>query len=362
MVCLNAAVRAASWIPVLLAVAAGAALAAAAGAGPLRAPAGQTAAVSIGWAGDAVPASSGFALPDDPTALFAAVRPLLTAPDVMFGNLEGTLTGRGSSKCGAGFTSCYAFRSPPAYARAFAWAGYDVLNLANNHAFDFGADGRTDTSISLDAARLAHTGAPHEIALVTRRGITVAFLGFSSYDWSAPLNDLTQVASLVRSAVERADVVVVALHGGAEGVTKGHVPHGHEFFLGEDRGDLRAFARTAVDAGADLVVVSGPHVVRGMEFYRGRLVAYSVGNFVGYGGVFALHGALAEAAILHVSLGRDGRFVSGRILPVRLDGDGIPVPDASGAAIGDIRSLSAVDFGASAARIRTDGSIVGPGR
>ncbi len=319
-----------------------------------------TAPVTIGWAGDAVPASSSLGLPLAPSVLFAAVRPILEQPELMFGNLEGTLTDRGSSKCGAGSTDCFAFRAPPSYAKVFAAAGYDVVNQANNHAADYGSVGHADTYAALDAAGLAHTGAPGEIAIRTVHGTRVAFLGFSTYPWTSNLNVPSAVKRLVRKARSQADVVVVALHGGAEGADATHVPNGHQFFLGEDRGDLRSFARTAIDAGADVVVGSGPHVVRGLEFYKRHLIAYSTGNFVGYGHVFALQGLLSVSAVLDLTLGPDGSFRTARIIPIRLSSNGIPAPDPSGEAVSVMRRLSQEDFGARAARVAANGTIAPP--
>ena len=102
--------------------------------------------VTVGWSGDAVPASVDRGLPADPGRLLRAVTPLLRRPDVMVGNLEGTLTRVATStKCAPGADDCVAFRSPPEYARLFADAGYDVLSLANNHSHDFGAAGLAET-------------------------------------------------------------------------------------------------------------------------------------------------------------------------------------------------------------------------
>ena len=94
----------------------------------------------------------------------------------------------------------------------------------------------------------------------------------------------------MRRAAEGADLVVVNMHGGAEGSDKTHVTHGTEWFLGENRGDPCRFSHAVIDAGADLVVGHSPHVLRGMEWYKGRLIAYSIGNFAGYG-VFSLAAA-----------------------------------------------------------------------
>jgi len=99
-----------------------------------------------------------------------------------------------------------------------------------------------------------------------------------------------------------------------------------------------------VDAGADLVVGSGPHVLRGMEWYRGRLIAYSLGNFVGYHAL-ATDGVSGVSGILQVTLGKDASWVAGDLVPVTLVGDGTPRPDPAEAAHGLVRTLSRQDFG-----------------
>ncbi len=317
--------------------------------------------ITIGWAGDSIPATEQFGLPGDPGELLGSISSLLKKPDLMIVNLEGTLTARGSSKCGADSTNCYAFRAPPAYAKSvFKAAGVDAVNTANNHANDFGADGIADTRKALDGAEIAYTGAPGEVTVVDVEGVAVALVGFSSYTWSAPLNDPAEVERMVQEAAGKADLVVAILHGGAEGRDKGHVPEGAEEAFGENRGDLRAFARTAIDAGADLVVGSGPHVMRGMEFYKGRLIAYSLGNLVGYSGAFATGGELSITGILRVELKPDGTWVDGTLDPLVIGDDGIPRPDQAETAHGTVRQLSKDDFGKRAAQIARDGTISPP--
>src|SRR5205814_9687548 len=80
----------------------------------------------------------------------------------------------------------------------------------------------------------------------------------------------------------KADIVIIQVHMGGEGADRTHVKPGTEMFLGENRGDPIAFSHAMIDAGADLVIGHSPHVIRAMEFYQGRLIAYSVGNFAGY--------------------------------------------------------------------------------
>ena len=111
--------------------------------------------------------------------------------------------------------------------------------------------------------------------------LKVAFIGVAPYKWAQSLLDIPGTAALVRRAKGMADVVIVYMHAGAEGSSADHVPTGMETFLGEQRGDPRAFAHAMIDAGAALVLGSGPHTLRGMEWYRGHLVAYSLGNLAG---------------------------------------------------------------------------------
>ena len=155
------------------------------------------------------------------------------------------------------------------------------------------------------------------------------------------------------------DLVLVSFHGGAEGSKALHVPVGGESFYGENRGDLRAFSRAVIDAGADVVIGHGPHVLRGMEVYKGRLVAYSLCNFATYGR-FNLSGNLALCAVLEATLDREGRFVAGKVLPTRQVGEGVPMRDEEGAAIDLVRTLSAEDFGATAVQVAQDGSVKAP--
>src|SRR6201999_4561055 len=113
-----------------------------------------------------------------------------------------------------------------------------------------------------------------------------------------------------------------------------------------------------VRAGADLVLGSGPHVLRGMEIYRGRLIAYSLGNFSGFHN-FTTEGVLGASAVLHVTVDKDGAFRSGRIASVRLVEAGQPVLDPSGEGADLIRTLSREDLGADAVRVGGGGRILG---
>jgi len=312
--------------------------------------------------GSTFPDESGSMLPEaDGRRLFVEVQPLLAAADVAFGNLEGPLLDGGTSgKCAhAKPGRCYAFRTPTRFARRLQEAGFSVMSLANNHAGDFGEEGRASTRMALERLGIRYAGAPGEVARMEVRGAKVALVAFSTSSGTNDLRDLSEAARIVSDAAREADIVVVSFHGGGEGADRQHVLRGSEEFLGEDRGDLRAFARTVVDAGADLVIGHGPHVVRGMEVLNGRLVAYSLGNFATYGGM-NLSGPNGLTLVLEVRLARDGAFLGGRVQPVRQEKPGGPQIDSTGAIIPVLRDLSRADFGPTAVRVADDGTLSPP--
>ena len=311
--------------------------------------------VSITWVGDiAMVASS-----DGGASFFSAAIKQKLRSDVVIGNLEGTLAVGGASKCGPSSTDCFAFRAPPSYGRLLRQAGFTLMNVANNHANDYGAEGQSETLAALRSSGLRWTGRPGQITVVRVRGTRVAVVGFAPYSWAQSLTDLVGAQRIVRRATHEADVVVVLMHAGAEGASKQHVKPGTEWFLGENRGDAERFSHLVVDAGADLVVGSGPHVLRGMEWYHGRLIAYSLGNFLG-DGTLGIGGVLGDSGILHVSLGANGAFLHGDLTPVRLVPPGVPALDAAEAAHGIVRTLSREDFGQNAIRVTVDGRLLPP--
>lgn len=295
--------------------------------------------------------------PNDGADLLAGVADLLRDADLTFANLEGPLTDAtgASGKCRAGSTTCYAFRTPTRYARYLADVGLDLASLANNHAQDFGEAGREATVRAIEPYGIRWSGRAGTFASLVANGRRVAMIAYHVADHSNYLNDIPGAERTVRRLAADHDIVIVSFHGGAEGGAL-HVPYGPEMFLGENRGHLRRSARAVVDAGADLVIGHGPHVPRGVEVYRGRLVAYSLGNFATYGR-FNLDDARGMAPILEATLEPDGALREGRIIAAKQVGEGVPVPDPRGGAIALMRRLSTADFPDSEATIDEDGRI-----
>jgi hypothetical protein len=299
--------------------------------------------VSIAWGGDVTLGSSYGNPPSNGRTLLAAGKRVLERANIGAVNYEGTFGPGGTSKCGAGSENCFAFQAPPGNARTLRRAGVDIVNHANNHAFDYGAVGWRSTRDALEHAKVSATGAPGEVEIIQRNGTRVAFLGFSTYSWTNPMNDDAGVRARVQSAAGQADLVVAFLHAGAEGANKQHVPRGPETAFGEYRGDSRHFARVAIDAGADLILGSGPHVLRGLELYKHRLIAYSLGNLAGWHN-FGTGGRSALSALITVALGPAGRLYAARIASFRLDRAGVPHVDRGRGALKLMRSLSRSDF------------------
>jgi poly-gamma-glutamate capsule biosynthesis protein CapA/YwtB (metallophosphatase superfamily) len=298
-------------------------------------------------------------LPDDDGVGFLSdVASVLSAADLTFGNLEGVLLdgGRPRKVC-TNPAACFLFRSPARYVEHFVDAGFDVLSLANNHARDFGEAGRTATMRTLDDAGIAHSGREGDFASLTVNGMKVAVLAFAVTQKSNLMHDYDVAAETVLSHAATHDIVIVSFHGGAEGNNVARLPFAEEEYFGEPRGDVVHFARKVVDAGADLVLGHGPHVVRAMERYHDRLIAYSLGNFATYYGI-SVEGLNGIAPVLQVTLDSDGRFVEGQIYSTVQLRPGGPVRDESRQALELIRDLSDEDFGTPGIRFLDNGRIL----
>lgn len=327
-----------------------------------------------------------FLPPNDGAEILREVAPILSRADIAFGNLEGPmLEGGTSAKCqtlaaqknspdvqptpahqpspaptdstAKPVARCFAFRVPTRYGKYLKDAGFDILNLANNHASDFGDEGRASTRKVLDALGIKHSGSDKtDFAYFNLKGKKITFISFTHNNISLNINDLETARRVVAEQKRKADLVFVSFHGGAEGTNFQHVPFDTEIFFGEKRGNLRAFAHAVVDAGADLVLGHGPHVLRGMEIYRDRLVVYSMGNFATYG-MFNLKGAQGLSGIFEIKIGADGKFLDGKIYAGKQTGRGIPVLDKSNEAVRIVRALSLADFPKTAPKISDDGSF-----
>ena len=298
--------------------------------------------------------------PENGKWVLSDVKEILVNADLTFGNLEGVLMGGEGTvakRC-SDPAKCYAFKSPDEYVWHLMDAGFDMLSLANNHANDFGKQGKQNTMLLLDSAGISYAGLDEfPSCVLEREGLRVGMTAFSPNRGSLQISDLEGVARRVKELNATCDVVIVSFHGGAEGIDHRHVRPGTEMYLGENRGDPMLFARTAIDAGADLVLGHGPHVPRAVDLYKDRFIMYSLGNFATYGR-FSLRDQKGLAPILSVELNRDGTFERARIHSAIQRGEGGPVLDSDQRAFKDIRQLSQTDCSQSGLVFQDDGFIL----
>ncbi|BDI15192.1 hypothetical protein ANSO36C_09940 [Nostoc cf. commune SO-36] len=286
-----------------------------------------------------------------------SVRSHLQGSDILFGNFESSLTNYPYTAKDISRGQVFAFRSPPAYARLFAEAGFNVFNMANNHAMDFGPVGFKDTKKNLEAVGIATLGHKKQILYLEANNIPVAMIGFSPYEMYNSIHNLGVAKALVAEAKNKANIVIVSMHAGAEGTGALHVKNQTEFFYGENRGNSIKFARNMIDSGADLVLGHGPHVPRAMEIYKGKIIAYSLGNFLGYR-TLSTNAQTGDSMILEAKLNQAGDLISSKIIPVRMDRQGIPHIDQSFQTVRLMRYLNNQAFPKNPVKINKKGEVV----
>jgi len=288
--------------------------------------------------------------------IFAPIQQYLSGADILFGNFESTLTDYPTTSKNTSSKHVFAFRTPPATAKVLKRAGFGVLSTANNHSGDFGERGFTDTMQNLKDAGILAVGRKGQIGYTNAKGKRVAFIAFSYFRKHNYIHDLAEMRGLVAKARESAEIVVISCHWGGEGEKFLHTRKETEIFFGENRGNLPLFAHAAIDAGADLILGHGPHVVRALELYKNRLIVYSLGNFIGYGALSS-RGKTGLTLVLEAQLDGTGKFLSGKIIPMHMPEKSLPRYDASGKTIELIRNLTKKDFPATRLEIDESGNI-----
>ncbi|MEN9215850.1 MAG: CapA family protein [Gloeomargarita sp. HHBFW_bins_162] len=300
--------------------------------------------ITIRAVGDVIPGTD---YPDrrlypEPHRLFQRVHAELAGADVVFGNLEAPITTHAYSNKNVNHHSVFAFRVPPSYAQILQAAGFTLFNLANNHSGDFGDIGLRDTVQNLQKVGVQTIGRRGEIFYQDVRGVRLAWIAFSPYSYHNSILELETAKHLVKKARSQADLVIISAHMGAEGTGALRTYNQNEVFFGEPRGNPILFSRTMIATGADLVLGHGPHVPRAIEVYQGKLIAYSLGNFMGYR-TLGTQGELGYSLILETRFTRERQLVGARVIPVTLHNEGIPAIDSQKRTIKLIQELNRLD-------------------
>ena len=283
--------------------------------------------------------------PDSQANLFKAALPLLASADVRMGNLECALSDSAPVFKDCSGNMCYFFRTPFKYAAWYPESGFNYLNVANNHSFDFGSQGVQQTTSFLTAHHIRFSGIlQHPFDTLTVRHTRIGFVSFAPHTNCLDLNDDSLVTAMLTNLRPLCNILVVFFHGGGEGANRLHTPDAHEIFLEQDRGYVRHFAHLCIDHGADIVIGSGPHVVRGMEIYKDKLAAYSLGNFATYH-LFNLKYPRNIAPLLKVRFTSGGVLADHQVYSFIQEGEGVPAIDTAQQAYQLINRLSQEDFG-----------------
>ena len=296
--------------------------------------------------------------PEDGKNILTPVKQIIENADISFGNLEGAiLSGTGTVKTCTNPAVCYAFKMPNHYVNYFKEAGFDVLSIANNHVSDFGETGKENTVKMLDGVGIKYAGLlKYPYTTFEKNGIKYGFCAFAPNNGTVDINDSENAAKIVKQLNSICDIVIVSFHGGAEGSSKSHLTRSDELFLGENRGNPYQFARTVIDAGADIVFGHGPHVTRAIDIYKGKFIAYSMGNFATYGR-FNLKGICGIAPIIKLFVNKKGEFLSGTIYSTKQVGEGGPVIDEDKTVIKEIINLTKSDVPESQIMLDKNGVI-----
>ncbi|HUL22560.1 MAG TPA: CapA family protein [Thermodesulfobacteriota bacterium] len=275
--------------------------------------------------------------------LFEEAKGILRKADIVFGNLEGPFYEGDFPVKQIKDKEAYVFRTPPRYVKNLVDAGFNVVSLANNHAGDFGDKGMSSTKKVLAAAGMKYSSKAGEVAEFEINGLK---LGVAAFSFGPPPRSIVypeQALGEIDLLSKKYDLLILSVHGGKEGGTALRTNNEFEYYLDEPRGNLVQFAHEAIERGADLVLVHGPHVPRALEIYEERLIAYSLGNFCTYRGM-NLDKEKGYAPLLWVELGRNGEFVRGKIFSFIQTPPGGPKRDEGEKAWALIKRLSQEDF------------------
>lgn len=296
--------------------------------------------------------------PEDGRTLFKGVKKYLMDADLTFGNLEGVIGRGGTPKSCNNPKYCYTFRMPAHYTNHLKEAGFDLVSIANNHANDFGATGRSTSAQILDSSGLHYAGSiKRPYTIFNQNNIKYGFLAAAPNSGCFNMKNYKEAAEIVRMLDSICDIVIVSFHAGAEGASARHTPRKDEVFLGFNRGNVYKFAHQCIDAGADLILGHGPHVTRAVELYKNKFISYSMGNFCTYD-KFSLVGSKGVGPILQLKLDKEGSFLKATIIPTKQIGEGIPIYDPEKRALLELIELSKEDFAESALEFNQQTGVV----
>ena len=284
--------------------------------------------------------------------ILSNVEDILRNADIVCGNYEGTFLDKGTTTKNC--SECFAFKTPTTYTQYLK--DFTFIGLANNHSNDFGEVGKVSAINLFNQNGIKFAGLNgYPYTILEKNGLKFGFCAFGPDDYTG-IEHFNDAPIIIKELKKKCDIVIVNFHVGAEGQNAQHITRKVEYFLGENRGNPYRLAREAIDAGADVVFMEGPHVTRAIDFYKNRFIAYSLGDFATYG-QFNISGVYGIAPAIKVFVNSKGEFQKGIIYPIKLINRGIPVIDKSNTVIKKIKELTKADISESKLIIKDDGTI-----
>ena len=261
-----------------------------------------------------------------------AIRKINLKGDLVFGNFEGVLAESVPP-------DPWKFSVPIESLGLLKDLGFNTVNLANNHSLDIGEQGYQKTRLLLAQQGFWVAGREGHGVVAQINGLRVRVIGFS-FSSGNNVNNLADIPVVIGE--KQKEIVIVSAHMGGENHLGHRIPREMEYFGDEKRGNVVEFSHRCIDAGADLVLGHGPHVPRGIELYKNKLIVYSLGNFLfDYPGVEM--NPHAPGYSISIDLDNKGDFRSARIESYDLQ-YGIPVLDKRGHAYKMIQNLTFQTF------------------
>lgn len=317
---------------------------------PILTPQPTPSIVTLSFAGDVIFDSWVGSLIDQkgPAHVISDLKGIFHKSEISMVNLETPISLRGTKENDKQFT----FRAKPEHINVLTEAGINMVTLANNHILDFGLDALRDTIDLLKDHNIGFVGAGEDVdeasrpRYVTKNDCTVAFVASSHVipfvTWTAGVNkpgvastyDPTRLLAEIEKARKAADIVVVYVHWGEEMVTM-PVPY------------QKNLARMYIDKGADVVIGSHPHILQGLEFYKGKIISYSLGNFI-------FTNQKKDTAILNIEI-RDKAISKIKMIPCEINNFRTALVEDPQKTQNILNTVKALSFGAD---ILPDGTVV----
>ena len=251
---------------------------------------------------------------NDGKDLFSPAKSWIEASDIRFINFEGTFfDGRPQPDGKSSGPNRYLFRTPTTMVSRLQEAQVNVASLANNHVKDFGTAGIISTKKTLTQAGIQYSSKAGETAEFKVDETEISLIAVDFYKAPRSITQPSSTYEEIRQLKNKRKLIIVSAHVGAEGQNAENVKFNDEIFLGENRGNSVEFAHKAIDEGADVIIMHGPHIPRGLELYKNRLIIYSLGNFITGKGI-SLDGNTKLAPLVRLQIDHQGNFIAGQIV------------------------------------------------